>query len=131
MAFESTNSSHWLGIIGECFNLLGALILALDVFLRNHERRLESNLAGIGDFARKNNLNNTIYKGSLLTDSAFPWNVLDRKATFIAYLGSACLTVGFSLLIAHHSLELLHSGHERSHLSGDLGPTKFRESETK
>jgi hypothetical protein len=36
--------SHWLGLVGEGFNLVGALIMALDIFLRKREHFWKENL---------------------------------------------------------------------------------------
>jgi hypothetical protein len=98
--------SHWLGIIGESLNFLGALIMALDIFLRGHERRREKKLGKLAQFARENGLERTIYRGFRVTSADFPQNVLDDRATVIAYVGIAILAAGFLLLIGHHWLEL-------------------------
>jgi hypothetical protein len=103
-------SPHQLGMLGELFNFAGALIMALDIFLRGRERLREKKLDKIGQFARVNQLNRTIYRGSHVTSTRFPLNVLDKKATVIAYIGTACFAVGFLLLVAYHYLEMKHQG---------------------
>lgn len=128
---ESSNSSHWFGLIGECFNFVGALILTLDVFLRGRERRRERKLAHIAAIAREDQLNRTTYEGTRVSSADFPHTVLDRRATLIAYLGSVCLAIGFSLLIVHHSLEIRHSDGLGGRSNAVGQPTNVGNSETK
>ena len=122
--------SHWLGIGGELLNFLGALVLALDIFLRSRERRREKSLSKIGDFARKNSLDRTTYKGSMVSGADFPQDVIDNRATAIAYIGTALLATGFLLLIAHHSLELQSYERRGPEIKDAHGATSVGKSDT-
>ena len=98
--------SHWLGMIGELLNLLGALTMALDIFLRGRERQREERLNLISETAQKAGIKRTIYKGYDVSSERFALSVLDAKTTMIAYIGCALFVGGFLMLIAHHGLEL-------------------------
>jgi hypothetical protein len=98
--------SHTLAMIGELLNFLGALTMALDIFLRGREREREEKLRRIAEIGRQYNLTRTIYRGSRITSSNFVYSILDRRATVIAYIGAALFASGFLLLLIHHGMEL-------------------------
>ncbi len=97
---------HELGMLGEFLNLIGALVLALDLFYRERERDREKKWSHIAEFGRANDLNRTEYKGLRITSPDFTSNLSDRRAAFIGYVGMAFLVLGFLLLIGYHWEEL-------------------------
>ena len=101
--------SHWFGIAGELLNLLGAIILVLDVILREQEHELEVRLVKLVEIARTNKITSTIYRGCNLLDKDFVRRVLYRRSVRIAYWGVVFLFLGFLCLGIHHGMEI-HEG---------------------
>lgn len=98
--------SHWLGLIGECLNFLGAVVMALDIFLHRREQRLERKLDRLASFARSNLMMTTTYGGYRLSSDDFTQNVIHRRSLIRAYGGVTLFALGFLLLVAHHGLEI-------------------------
>jgi hypothetical protein len=85
---------------------MGALIMALDIFLREKEHQLEKKLERISAIARANGFKSAIYRGRNVAEKEFVRKVLHRRAVQIAYCGAAFLIVGFLCLSFHHGLEI-------------------------
>jgi hypothetical protein len=98
--------SHWLGLIGEGLNFLGALVMALDIFLRQKEHVLKARLDQLMQFAQVNGLSVTTYKGRRLASNGFSEKIVNRRSIAIAYGGVALLAAGFFCLALHHGLEI-------------------------
>jgi|SRR5579863_6645735 len=104
--------AHWIGAIGEVLNFVGALIMALDIFLRRQDRERAQKLANLSSFSERSGLKSAIYKGFPASSADLSFLVLQRHATRLAYWGVGCFACGFSLLVLYHGLEIqaLHLG---------------------
>jgi hypothetical protein len=98
--------SHWLGLIGEGLNFFGALVMALDVFLRHKEHVFQKKLDALARVARTKQLHSTTYEGYRLSSEDFSYDVLHRRSTITAYIGVALLAFGFLFLATYHGLEI-------------------------
>lgn len=97
---------HYLGLAGELLNLLGALVMGLDVFWRDRERKLKSDLEHVKKLALNANIPSTLYKGCEVVSEDFPESALDKRSSLIAYTGAGLLALGFVLLAVYHGLEI-------------------------
>lgn len=104
--------AHRIGIVGESLNFLGALVLALDIFLRRREHAMSKRLVLLNAFAIRTSLKSTYYKGKRIDAPDFPTTVLHEHATFVAYCGVALLALGFLSLVAYHVVEINNSTNE-------------------
>jgi hypothetical protein len=99
--------SHWIGIVGETLNFTGALVLARDLFLREQEHKLRTQLEMGKDMALRIGLERTRYEKTLLSSQDFTSHVLNRRTAFLAYWGTGLLAGGFLCLVVYHGLELV------------------------
>ena len=104
-AGEGLVLAHWLGLIGESLNFFGAVILALDIFLRKRGEEELRKLEDLSVYARKFNSPAT-YKGFAVADPHFARDVTHWNAKKLAYAGTILLALGFALLIAYHVVEM-------------------------
>jgi hypothetical protein len=104
---------HLLGLIGDGLNLLGALVLALDILLRQREHKLKESLKERSSDAQKTGLKITRARGFLLTDPDFAENVLTRRSLIFGYVGVGLLATGFAFQALYHALEI-HREHRVS-----------------
>ena len=52
----SEHLAHWIGTTGELLNFIGALVLAMDLFLRPKEASEAKQLSTMGEWGRKHGL---------------------------------------------------------------------------
>jgi len=98
--------AHWVGIIGEGLNFFGAVVIALDIFLRQNERAVESSLHKLNLLAMNKLTSRTTYYGIPLNAPDFAKKVLDKKAIRLAYVGVGLLVAGFLCLVGYHGIEI-------------------------
>ena len=97
--------AHILGILGEGLNLIGAIILALEIFQRQDERKRERDLEKLNTFAKNAGLKG-VYLGIPVNDPDFARRVIDRRAARLAFRGVVLLAAGFLLLLSYHIAEM-------------------------
>jgi AbrB family looped-hinge helix DNA binding protein len=106
--------AHWIGVLGEGLNLVGAAVLARDIFLRREEHERALGLKELSDFGQRNRLQSTTYKGILVSSPDLSLIVLQRYATRLAYWGLGFLGAGFLCLAIYHGLEIWDACHPKS-----------------
>jgi len=106
--------AHWIGVLGEGLNLVGAAILALDIFFRRREHERALRLRALSDFGQRSGLQSTTYIGIPVSSPDLPLIVLHRHATRLAYLGLGFLCLGFLFLAIYHGLEIREARHRKS-----------------
>ena len=102
----ASECAHWIGLVGEALNLLGAGVLAADIFLRRKERVRAERLMKVRDFAARSNLKSATYEGFRASNPDLPFLVLERHATRLASWGLTCMILGFIALVLYHGLEI-------------------------
>ena len=107
--------AHWIGLVGEALNLLGAGVLAADIFFRRKERERAVRLMKVRDFAVRSKLKSTTYEGFQASSPDLPFLILERHATRLAYVGLTLMGLGFLGLVAYHCLEIREAHHPRLH----------------
>ena len=101
-------SPHWLGLIGEGLNFCGAFVIALDIFLRQHEHLRERRLERLNAFSKKHLGGKSRHLGVRLDDPEFARKVLDIRAARLAMLGIAFLAIGTVCLLGYHLMGIQH-----------------------
>jgi len=98
---------HWLGFGGELLNLLGAIALARDLFLRKREETLKAGADQAAKAGRKFGSTARTAEGDLpLSTMNVGSDYIIFRATKLGYIGVGLLIAGFLLLTGYHLLEI-------------------------
>lgn len=98
--------AHILGIVGEFCNLVGAVLLGLEMFFRARYRKRDATLGALHDFAVANDLKSMYYDGICVSDVDFKDKVAEKRAKKYGWFGIICLAGGFALLVLYHMIEM-------------------------
>ena len=98
--------AHVFGILGELFNLGGAILLAIELFQRGTYREIDLRHAKLHDFAVRSGLESTYYEDLRVDDPDFKEKVAEVRAKRYGFSGAIALGVGFALLVVYHVLEI-------------------------
>ncbi len=99
--------AHWIGTIGELLNFIGALVLALDLFLRRKEPSERKGLNQMRQWAEKYGVS-AVYENVSVGVSDFTEKVLGRRACRLGYWGIGFMALGFLSLVTYHLIAIYH-----------------------
>jgi hypothetical protein len=99
--------SHILGIIGELLNLIGAILLAIELFMKRSYREEDMKNSLLHDLAVESGLDSTYIGGIRIADPGFQERMAEQRAKNLGFAGAVFLTVGFGFLVAYHVCEMI------------------------
>jgi hypothetical protein len=99
--------AHTLGIVGELFNLVGAIFLAVELFNKRSYREEDIVNAQLHQFAIRSDLKATVYRQFLVADPDFTERMAEQRARNIGFAGAVLLICGFVFLVAYHICDAL------------------------
>jgi hypothetical protein len=99
--------AHILGIAGELLNLIGAILLAIELFMRRAQREEDTKNARLHEIAVRSGLKTTAVNGIPVADPAFKELMAEQRAKNLGFTGAAFLICGFGFLVAYHVCDTL------------------------
>ena len=104
---EHSHLAHWIGTAGELLNFVGALVLAMDLFLRRKEPAEAKQLKTTGEWGKKHRLS-AQYESVSVGEAGFADKVKGRRASVLGYWGIGFLALGFLSLVAYHLVAIFY-----------------------